>query len=104
MDVVQFFSFFIKVYCYFYYFVSHSNFCRQTHQVFFGKSDLFFVCMLKPLTFEISKQELEIEDAQVRPGLLGNANNIKNEILYINMSCNRSNQLLIIRRLKLMHI
>lgn len=37
---------------------------RQTHQVFFGKSDLFFVCMLKPLTFEISKQELEIEDAQ----------------------------------------
>ncbi|XP_038882882.1 nudix hydrolase 2-like isoform X5 [Benincasa hispida] len=37
---------------------------RQTHQAFFGKSDLFFVCMLKPLTSEISKQELEIEDAQ----------------------------------------
>ncbi|KAL0543513.1 hypothetical protein IC582_018609 [Cucumis melo] len=37
---------------------------RQTHQTFFGKSDLFFICMLKPLTFEISKQELEIEDAQ----------------------------------------
>ncbi|XP_022977707.1 nudix hydrolase 10-like [Cucurbita maxima] len=37
---------------------------RQTHQAFFGKSDLFFVCTLKPLTFEISKQELEIEDAQ----------------------------------------
>ncbi|XP_004134806.1 nudix hydrolase 10 [Cucumis sativus] len=36
----------------------------QTHQALFGKSDLFFVCVLKPLTFEISKQELEIEDAQ----------------------------------------
>lgn len=32
---------------------------------FFEKSDLFFVCMLRPLSFEIQKQESEIEAAQV---------------------------------------
>ncbi|XP_022133355.1 nudix hydrolase 2-like [Momordica charantia] len=37
---------------------------RQSHQAFFEKSDLFFVCMLKPLSSEICKQEAEIEDAQ----------------------------------------
>ncbi|KAF9589284.1 hypothetical protein IFM89_022354 [Coptis chinensis] len=40
---------------------------RQSHKAFFGKSDLFFVCMLRPLTFEIQKQELEIEAAEWMP-------------------------------------
>lgn len=38
---------------------------RQSHKSFFGKSDLFFVCMLQALSFDIQKQELEIEAAQV---------------------------------------
>lgn len=38
---------------------------RQTHKSFFEKSDLFFICMLHPLSFDIQKQELEIEAAQV---------------------------------------
>lgn len=37
---------------------------RQSHKSFFGKSDLFFICMLKPLTFTINKQEAEIEEAK----------------------------------------
>ncbi|XXG80007.1 hypothetical protein AAC387_Pa09g0964 [Persea americana] len=37
---------------------------RQSHQSFFEKSDLFFVCMLRPLSFDIHKQDLEIEAAQ----------------------------------------
>ncbi|KAL0693253.1 hypothetical protein Bca4012_060433 [Brassica carinata] len=40
---------------------------RQTHKAFFGKSDLFFVCMLKPLSLEINAQETEIEAAQWMP-------------------------------------
>lgn len=40
---------------------------RQSHKSFFEKSDLFFVCMLRPLSFEIQKQELEIEAAQWMP-------------------------------------
>ncbi|KAF3776319.1 Nudix hydrolase 2 [Nymphaea thermarum] len=40
---------------------------RQIHKSFFEKSDLFFVCMLRPLSSEIQKQELEIEDAQWMP-------------------------------------
>ncbi|KAI9379919.1 hypothetical protein POPTR_016G006000v4 [Populus trichocarpa] len=39
----------------------------QSHKSFFGKSDLFFVCMLRPLSFDIQKQESEIEDAQWMP-------------------------------------
>ncbi|KAJ9568013.1 hypothetical protein OSB04_003979 [Centaurea solstitialis] len=38
---------------------------RQLHKVHFGKSDLFFVCMMRPLSFDIQIQELEIEAAQV---------------------------------------
>jgi len=38
---------------------------RQTHMSFFEKSDLSFVCMLRPLSFDIQKQESEIEAAQV---------------------------------------
>ena len=38
---------------------------RQSHKSFFGKSDLLFICMLKPRTFHIEKQNLEIEAAQV---------------------------------------
>ncbi|XP_016463910.1 nudix hydrolase 2-like [Nicotiana tabacum] len=37
---------------------------RQSHKSFFGKSDLFFICMLKPLNFTIHKQNAEIEEAQ----------------------------------------
>lgn len=40
---------------------------RQTHKVFFEKSDLFFLCFLHPLSFSIQTQELEIEAAQWMP-------------------------------------
>ncbi|CAL1353913.1 unnamed protein product [Linum trigynum] len=40
---------------------------REAHKVFFKKSDLFFICMLRPLSSQIQKQELEIEDAQWMP-------------------------------------
>ncbi|OVA10823.1 NUDIX hydrolase domain [Macleaya cordata] len=40
---------------------------RQSHKSFFDKSDLFFVCMMRPLSFDIKKQELEIEAAQWMP-------------------------------------
>lgn len=40
---------------------------RQSHKIFFGKSDLFFVCMLKPLSLDIQAQESEIEAAQWMP-------------------------------------
>ncbi|KAJ8564430.1 hypothetical protein K7X08_000890 [Anisodus acutangulus] len=40
---------------------------RQSHKSFFGKSDLFFVCMLKPLSYKIQKQDSEIEGAQWMP-------------------------------------
>ena len=39
--------------------------CRQSHKSYFDKSDLFFVCMLQPLSKEIQPQEVEIEAAQV---------------------------------------
>ncbi|KAE8704298.1 Nudix hydrolase 7 [Hibiscus syriacus] len=39
----------------------------QSHKAFFEKSDLFFLCMLRPLSFDIQKQELEIEAAQWMP-------------------------------------
>lgn len=38
---------------------------RQIHKAFFGKSDMVFICMLRPLSFDIQKQDLEIEAAQV---------------------------------------
>jgi len=40
---------------------------RQSHKSFFGKSDLFFVCMLRALSFDIQKQDLEIEEAKWMP-------------------------------------
>nr|GMD51792.1 nudix hydrolase 2-like isoform X1 [Ipomoea batatas] len=40
---------------------------RQSHKSFFEKSDLFFVCMLQPLSFDIRIQEKEIEAAQWIP-------------------------------------
>ena len=33
---------------------------QQAHNAQFGKSDLFFICLLKPKTFDILKQESEI--------------------------------------------
>ncbi|KAK9224241.1 hypothetical protein WN944_012691 [Citrus x changshan-huyou] len=40
---------------------------RQSHQSFFEKSDIFFLCMLRPLSFDIQKQESEIEAAEWMP-------------------------------------
>ncbi|XP_042479326.1 nudix hydrolase 2-like isoform X3 [Macadamia integrifolia] len=40
---------------------------RQSHKSFFGKSDLLFVSMLRPLSFDITKQEVEIEAARWMP-------------------------------------
>ncbi|KAI4308533.1 hypothetical protein L6164_031592 [Bauhinia variegata] len=40
---------------------------RQSHQSFFQKSDLFFVCMLQPCSFNIEMQPSEIEAAQWMP-------------------------------------
>ncbi|KAI7746504.1 hypothetical protein M8C21_026242 [Ambrosia artemisiifolia] len=37
---------------------------RQSHKKFFEKSDLFFMCMLQPLSFDIQKQDREIAAAQ----------------------------------------
>ncbi|KAL3734601.1 hypothetical protein ACJRO7_023881 [Eucalyptus globulus] len=37
---------------------------RQSHKAFFDKSELFFLCILRPLSFDVQKQELEIEAAQ----------------------------------------
>ncbi|WRX26090.1 NUDIX hydrolase domain - like 10 [Theobroma cacao] len=40
---------------------------RQSHKSFFEKSDIFFMCLMEPLSFEIQKQESEIEAAQWMP-------------------------------------
>ncbi|XP_062178600.1 nudix hydrolase 2-like isoform X2 [Phragmites australis] len=40
---------------------------RQSHKAFFDKSDLFFVCLLRPLSFDITKQDSEIEACQWMP-------------------------------------
>ncbi|TQE02512.1 hypothetical protein C1H46_011920 [Malus baccata] len=40
---------------------------REGHKSFFEKSDLFFLCMLRPLSFDIQKQEQEIEAAKWMP-------------------------------------
>ncbi|RDX62974.1 Nudix hydrolase 2, partial [Mucuna pruriens] len=40
---------------------------RQSHMSFFDKSDLFFVCLLRPLSSDIQIQEVEIEAAQWMP-------------------------------------
>ncbi|CAI9756815.1 unnamed protein product [Fraxinus pennsylvanica] len=40
---------------------------RQMHKYFFEKSDLFFLCMLRPLTFDVKNQDSEITGAQWMP-------------------------------------
>ncbi|XP_072960708.1 nudix hydrolase 8-like [Typha angustifolia] len=40
---------------------------RHAHQVTFEKSDLLFICMLKPLSFNISMDESEIQAAMWMP-------------------------------------
>ncbi|XP_041023174.1 nudix hydrolase 2-like [Juglans microcarpa x Juglans regia] len=40
---------------------------RQSHKFFFEKSDLFFICMMRPLSFDIQKQESEIHAAEWMP-------------------------------------
>ncbi|GJN38888.1 hypothetical protein PR202_gb27969 [Eleusine coracana subsp. coracana] len=37
---------------------------RQSHKAFFDKSDLFFVCLMRPLSSDITKQDSEIEACQ----------------------------------------
>ncbi|KAL7597972.1 hypothetical protein Lser_V15G20892 [Lactuca serriola] len=39
----------------------------QEHNVFFGKSELFFMCMMRPLSYDILVQETEIEAAKWMP-------------------------------------
>ncbi|KAI3717932.1 hypothetical protein L1987_69868 [Smallanthus sonchifolius] len=39
----------------------------QEHNVFFGKSEVLFLCMMRPLSFEIQIQETEIEAARWMP-------------------------------------
>lgn len=39
----------------------------QEHKVFFGKSELLFLCMMRPLSLDIKIQETEIEAAQWMP-------------------------------------
>ncbi|KAL9691411.1 hypothetical protein QQ045_011833 [Rhodiola kirilowii] len=41
-----------------------SDVMQQSHKSFFQKSDMFFVCMLKPLSSDIQKQDTEIEAAK----------------------------------------
>lgn len=40
---------------------------RHVHNVAFEKSDLFFICMLRPLSFKITVDDLEIEAAKWMP-------------------------------------
>lgn len=40
---------------------------RQSHKSFFGKSDLFFLCMLRPRSYDIQMQDSELEAAQWMP-------------------------------------
>lgn len=40
---------------------------RHALRVAFGKSDLFFICMLRPLSYEIEVDDLEIKDAKWMP-------------------------------------
>ncbi|KAL5095914.1 hypothetical protein RYX36_000241 [Vicia faba] len=40
---------------------------RQSHKSFFQKSDLFFVCMLQPQSFDIQSQASEIEATKWMP-------------------------------------
>lgn len=42
---------------------------RQSHQAFFTKSDLLFLCVLQPKSTLIKKQEVEIEAAEVHSHL-----------------------------------
>jgi hypothetical protein len=39
---------------------------RHAHNVAFQKSDLFFICMLRPVSSEIKIDETEIQAAKVR--------------------------------------
>ncbi|KAE9602095.1 hypothetical protein Lal_00049642 [Lupinus albus] len=39
----------------------------QSHKTFFEKSDLYFVCLMRPLSLDIQIQETEIEAAQWMP-------------------------------------
>ncbi|EOY12022.1 NUDIX hydrolase domain - like 10 [Theobroma cacao] len=63
---------------------------RQSHKTFFGKSDLLFLCMMRPLSFDIETQELEIEAAQWMPfeEYAAQPSGQKNELFrYVNQVC-----------------
>ncbi|KAH7684091.1 Mn(2+)-dependent ADP-ribose/CDP-alcohol diphosphatase protein [Dioscorea alata] len=61
---------------------------RQNHGAFFGKSDLFFVCMLRPRSSEIHKQESEIEAAAVPTNSIHGcrSKNLQHSLLSKNMN------------------
>ncbi|KAH7437013.1 hypothetical protein KP509_05G052500 [Ceratopteris richardii] len=40
---------------------------RQTHTAPFGKSDIFFICLLRPKSKDVVKQDTEIEAVQWMP-------------------------------------
>lgn len=39
---------------------------RHAHNVAFEKSDLFFICMLRPISTEIKIDDLEVQAAKVK--------------------------------------
>lgn len=49
--------------------IIHFNICfffRHAHNVAFEKSDLFFICLLRPLSTKVVVDELEIQAAKVK--------------------------------------
>lgn len=56
---------------------------RHAHQVTFDKSDLLFISMLEPLSYDLNIDESEIEAAKVMKRLLYLENYIKNQFLII---------------------
>lgn len=68
INIVYIFSLSLKwisIECSVFTFTVLDLFRRQSHKSFFEKSDLFFVCMLQPLSFDIQIQASEIEAAKV---------------------------------------
>jgi ADP-ribose pyrophosphatase YjhB (NUDIX family) len=56
---------------------------RQAHKIIFDKSDLFFICVLRPLSYEITIQEAEIFNADwLDPEILFEQKFFKSSPLY----------------------
>lgn len=65
--------------------------CRHAHQVAFEKSDLFFICMLKPLNTQIAIDDLEIQAAKVFRRT--NYNHISTYLFFLFSMCIQINDL-----------